>query len=257
METSSPDHTWRFQAECLEADVNDFMLLDAEDLGLSPKRAKAIRSLNTLRLEETREKYCNHCSVVAECNDSAVREGSHAWSLRGALTPYEREGIKVGSCQPDGIFEDNREADRAVAYKNFLAGKPLVGEAGRYARQSINARRSSKPEDAFWEPHSIPSGKGTNAVSEGAGWALSQDPTGTTLMVLYRGAGGSLRTRFVLTKHTIFDSAATPRVLREGYPDGVTLPKETPNFFKKHKQTSEDLPLGADTPWWRENGMYV
>lgn len=252
---SPPEHlAWRLEAACQDADTDLFMIMDAEELGCPPHQ---VASLNKMRLAYAREEFCDHCPVTAECNDSAVFEGSHAWSLRGGITPYEREGVKAGRPKPDGLFKANSEADDAAEVRAWLRGEPIGDrQAGKDARRRYLKGITEGPQTAFWEAHEVRGSRNPSPVSAGAGWALSQDLTGTVLMVAHR-TGVGMRTRYVMTAHTEFDQDSVPRVLVEGYPDGVTLPKEEAGFWKNHKSKRGFATFDNGEPWWKENGMYT
>ena len=249
--TLPPDLAWRLEASCEGVDTNLFFLMDQEELGIPKRDAKKMASLNEARLMGLKEEFCNHCPVVAECNESAILEGSHVWSLRGGLTPYEREGITPGKIEPDGIYRSNRDIEDQREYAKFLRGEPigLGSERGKHVRQRVNKERAEGPQDALWEAHSIREGHGTIAVPAGSGWALSQDPTGTTLKVMYRSSRGALLSRYVFAKYASYDREGTPRVLMEGYPNGADMPKEAHGFWRNHNTSSKAGLAGPPRVW--------
>lgn len=245
-----PDLAWRLEAACSDADVNQFMVLDAEELGVPPKK---VASLNKARLAITREKFCNHCTVVAECEHSAQVEGSIAFSLRGGISPYDRRGVPVGRTRPDGISKINKVLAGDREYESMLRGEPQ-NPASRDAVRARNKARAQSPADAHWRAHKPGWATENHSVEPGSGWALSQDLTRTVLMVLYHTNAG-LRTRFVEAKHVDYDVDATPRVLMN-FPDKIEVPKEVPGFWQNHS-TPKGVPSLDTNPWWKEHGMYL
>lgn len=227
METLHPDQAWQLKAACLGDDPVLFDWKDVEDLsGILGEEVsyREVRSLNELYFLEAK-KSCNFCPVIEECEADAQYTGAYPWGVRGGLSPYDRPGIRPGyPVAADDMIEEKAAHDRVTAWNHFLKGTPTETLPEGLQAMLTPLRRAyvdGREPDAEWSRYYNPMSGRT--YGPGVGWAISQDATRTVVKIMWQDGRGRLMSRFVNSRHVVYDVDITPRKLIE-WPDGVDLP---------------------------------
>lgn len=228
MDTSPPDQAWRLKAAC--SDVEDptiFDMMDSEEVKklLPPDVAvmegdlhpATVAKYNRLRFYEAK-KTCARCEVREECNEEAIFFGDTAFGVRGGLSPYDRPDVRPGYPPfRTGAVDAEREKAHQRAWKRFMQGYPSGEGEGAYKAWLLGEKKALMTEAraASWAAVSNDAYK----HPAGEGWAISQDPTSSVVMVMYITSTGP-RSRFVSARRTVYDGDITPKEL-EYWPEGV------------------------------------
>ena len=154
--------------------------------------------------------FCEGCSVRRQCDESARATGDHLWSVRGGVSPFDRDN-DVTIRKPAPTKESAKLGDHVTMWHEFASGTPrdLAWRASdlpqAYARRALDQIVGfvmSMEPTARWEAHKNPH---HNTVKPGVGWVISTDETRNLVGVLTEERGRITRRVREVMKMTLSD----------------------------------------------------
>lgn len=196
---------WRFNAKCDGADENLFVMDEMGEGGSTIRTRKENVAKFAVALE-----YCNGCSVRRQCNESAILTGDHVWSVRGGISPYDREREVIS--KPTPTEDSARPGDHLRMWREFASLSPrdeawraseLPQRDARRALDQIVGFVMDGDPTAVWQAHRNPH---HDPVKPGVGWVISVNHTKDVVGLLTMERGRVTRRVRQTMKVTLSDS---------------------------------------------------
>lgn len=205
-----PEHLeWRLNAACRDSEGDLFFM------GEVPEGGSAATTKN-LNVEKFRHALaiCRGCDVVRQCEQDAIHHGDHLYSVRGGVSPYDRDRTST-SIKPKPNPNTARPEDHPEMW-NLYAGNIQRDDVWRAADMTQNAARrvldqmigavTSGPQTVTWQAHRDPA---HHPVKPGAGWIVSIGHAGDVACVITVARGRVTRRIRLVKQMTFIDGVTT------------------------------------------------